>query len=331
MAVTKPLFINQVEYDAESERRGFAGLVAQSAAGVPRSGVLGPAPAVSLSGSTVQVGAFNAAIGSAKGVYLVAVDSTTSAGTVGVADATNGRLDRVVLEVLDPDNGSGGTTRIGRLRVIPGTAAALPGLPALPPLALHVAQIQVPKSPNGAAVTPVVTVDAQFTATAGAPVPVRSQADRDALLKFEGAQALRLDTPGRDVDVVVGGAWVQGGSAKQAITLTSLYTPDPPREDGLVQEAPSVYRAGRRVHLSGVASNTGTVAFSGGTVYGLGSLPVGYRPAFPEYFTIEVAFIPCRLWVRPDGQIYFMFPNAVSTLAGRVGKFSLSGISFDAA
>lgn len=203
MAVTKPLFINQVEYDAESERRGFAGLVAQASAGVPRSGVLGPAPAVSLSGSTVQVGAFNAVIGSSKGVYLVAVDSVTSAGSLGVADATNGRLDRVVLEVLDPDNGSGGTTRIGRLRIITGTPAALPGLPALPPLALHVAQIQVPKSGAG---NPVVTVDAPLTAASGAPVPVRSQAERDALSVSDGFQVARQDLGGR-VETRTAGTW----------------------------------------------------------------------------------------------------------------------------
>lgn len=193
MAVTKPLFINQVEYDAESERRGFAGLVAQGSAGVPRSGVLGPAPAVSLSGSTVQVGPFNAVIGSSKGAYLVAVDSVTAAGTVGVADATNGRLDRVVLEVLDPDNGSAGTTRLGRLRVVAGTAAAIPGLPALPPLSLHIGQVLVPKSGAG---SPVVTVDAPLSAAAGAPVPVRSQAERDGLTKSVGLTVARMDAGG---------------------------------------------------------------------------------------------------------------------------------------
>ncbi|MCC3277537.1 hypothetical protein LJ753_16860 [Arthrobacter sp. zg-Y20] len=191
--VIKPLYINGTEYDAEGERRGLGGLVAQSSAGVARTGALGPAPAVSLSGSNVQVGPFNCAIGSTKGVYLTGVDSVTSAGTLGVADATNGRLDRVVLEVLDPDNGSGGTTRLGRLRIITGTPAALPGLPALPPLALHVASVQVPKSGAG---SPVVTVDAPLTAAAGAPIPVRSQAERDAVAAVDGTIVQRLDRQG---------------------------------------------------------------------------------------------------------------------------------------
>lgn len=209
MAVVKPLFINQVEYDAESERRGFAGLVAQSSAGVARTGVLGPSPSVSLSGSTVKVGALNAVVGTAKGAYLVAVDSVTDAGTLGVADATNGRLDRVVLEVLDPDNGSGGTVRVARLRVIAGTAAAIPGLPALPPLALHVAQVLTPRAGGG---SPVVTVDAPLTAAAGAPVPVRSQAERDVLTPVAGQLVQRLDKLGT-IEVGTGTGWMESGPA----------------------------------------------------------------------------------------------------------------------
>ena len=328
MAVRTPLYINQIDYDAETERRGFAGLVAQSVPGVARTGVLGPAPAVSLSGSTVQVGPFNAVIGSSKGAYLVAVDAVTAAGTIGVADATNGRLDRVVLEVLDPDNGSAGTTRLGRLRVIPGEAKAIPGLPALPPLALHVAQVLVPKSGAG---NPVVTVDPPFTAAAGAPVPVRSQAERDALPLVNGMQALRLDTPGRDVDVCTGLSWLPGGTDKQPISLTYLYSADPPRADGLPQEPPSVYRAGRRVHLSGVASNVSRVEYSGFVEYSLGRLPEGFRPARVEYFTIESAFTLCRVYVRPDGNIYFIFSVKVGPLEPRLWRFSFSGISFDAA
>lgn len=330
MAVLRPLFINQVEYDAESERRGFAGLVAAGSGGVARTGVLGAAPAVSLSGSSVQVGPFNAAIGTAKGVYLTGLDSVTAAaGSVAPADATNGRLDRVVLEVpTDPVPPATEPAYLGRLRVIGGTAAAIPALPALPANALHVAQVQVPRSGAG---NPTVIIDAPLTAAAGAPVPVRSEAERATLPLVNGLRALRLDTPGRDVDVCTGSAWIPGGSTKQTLPLHTLYSADPPREDGLPQEAPSFYRAGRRVHLSGVASNNSTIAYLGGTAYLLGSLPAGFRPQFPEYFNLEVAFTPCRVWVRPDGQIFYMFPNSIGSLGGRVAKFSLSGISFDAA
>ena len=204
MAVILPSTINGVPYSAEVMRRNDGAGFAQSAPGVVRTGVLGPAPAVSLSGSTVQVGAFNGVIGSAKGAYFTGLDSVTPAeGAVPPADATNGRLDRIVLEVLDPDNGSAGTTRTGRLRLIPGTAAAIPVLPALPPLALHVGQVQMPKSGSG---NPVVTVDPPFTAASGAPVPVRSVAERDSLDPAVVREAKRLD--GRGTDFVVGGSWV---------------------------------------------------------------------------------------------------------------------------
>lgn len=219
MAVLAPLYINATPYDAEAERRGLAGLVVQATAGSARGGVLGPAPSITLSGSDLRVGAFNGVVASGKGGYLVALDATTSAGTLGVADATNPRLDRVILEVLDPDNGSGGTERRGRVRIVSGTPAALPGLPALPPLSLHLGQVQVPKSGAG---NPVITVDCPLTAASGAPVPVRSVADRATLNPRPGDQVVRLDAGGviqtwdgstwEDAAIpAVGSAWVLSG------------------------------------------------------------------------------------------------------------------------
>lgn len=209
MAVSTPLYMNGVVYDGEGERRGLSGLLVQSVAGSPRSGVLGPAPEVQppTVGNPVKVGPFNAAISAGKGAYLLAVDAVTSAeGNVGVADATNPRLDRLVLEVLDPDSVSAGTERRGRLRLIPGMPAAIPSLPALPATALHIAQVLVPKSTNGVAVTPVLTVDPKFTATAGAPVPVRDVTDRGTLTVREGLAVQRLDMGGR-VQTYAGGRW----------------------------------------------------------------------------------------------------------------------------
>lgn len=120
-------------------------------------------------------------------------------------------------------------------------------------------------------------------------------------------------------------------TVKVPLALTYLYTPDPPRADRLTQEAPSAYREGRRVHLSGVASNSATVEFTGGIEYSLALIPAGLRPAKVEYFTIEAAFTICRVWVRPDGHVYFMFPVKVGPLAPRNWRFSLSGISFTVA
>jgi len=209
MAVLNPLYINAVDYNAEDERRGLSGLVAQSSPGVVRSGVLGAVPAVSLSGSTVQVGPFNGVVGTAKGGYLTGVDSVTSAGTLSPADQTNGRLDRVILEVLDPDNGTAGSDRGRRLRIVTGTPAALPGLPPLPVNSLHIAQIQVPRVGGG---NPAVTVDCLLTAAAGAPVPVRNVAERGALSPRVGDQVARLDHGGA-VQTWDGTSWDSAAAA----------------------------------------------------------------------------------------------------------------------
>lgn len=203
MGVLNPLYLNAVDYNAEDERRGLSGLVAQSAAGVARTGVLGAAPAVSLSGSTVQVGPFNAVVGTPKGGYLTGVDSVTTAGNILPTDQTNGRLDRVILEILDPDNGTAGTERGRRLRIVTGEAKPLPGLPPLPVNSLHVAQIQVPRVDGG---NPTVIVDAPLTAAAGSPVPVRSLAEREALAAVPGLAVQRLDMGGR-VQTYADGRW----------------------------------------------------------------------------------------------------------------------------
>lgn len=203
MAVILPSTINGVPYPAEVMRRNMGAAFAQSSAGAVRSGVIGFPPSASLSGSTVNVGAFSCVVGSAKGAYLTGLDSVTSAGSLGVADPTNPRRDRVVLEVLDPDNGGASGVREGRLRLIAGTPGALPGLPALPVNALHVAEVLVPRAGAGG---PVLTVTPQLTAAVGAPVPVRDVEDRSSLAVYNGLRVARLDLGGRE-QVYSGGSW----------------------------------------------------------------------------------------------------------------------------
>ncbi|MCQ1951624.1 hypothetical protein NNX28_17030 [Arthrobacter sp. zg-Y859] len=213
MAVILPSTINADDatklpkYSAEVMRRNMGAAFAQSSPGVNRSGVLGAAPTTDLSGSVVRVGPFMCVIGTAKGAYVTGVDSVTNAeGSVGVADPTNPRIDRVVLEVLDPDNGGAAGSRKGVLRVIAGKPAALPGLPALPVNSLHIAQVYVPRAGNGG---PTMTVDCPFTATAGAPIPVRDVDDRNSLALYEGLRVARLDLAGRE-QVYSGSRWESG-------------------------------------------------------------------------------------------------------------------------
>lgn len=140
----------------------------------------------------------------------------------------------------------------------------------------------------------------------------------------------RMDRAGKPLETWDGSVWLTG--AKVALPLfTTNYQADPPRADGIAQQDPSYELVDGRVYLSGVASNKVTITFTGGGEYILGYLPVGYRPAKAEYFSIEVAFTTCRVWVRPDGEIRFMFGSTITNLAAPLAKFSLSGMSFDAA
>lgn len=314
MAVTTPLYMDGVLYDGATERRGLSGLLAQSSAGTPRSGVLGPAPEVQppIVGNPVKVGPFNAAISAGKGAYLLAVDAVTSAeGNVGVADSTNPRLDRLVLEVLDPDSASGGTLRKGRLRLMPGMPAAIPALPALPATALHIAQVLVPKSTNGAAVTPIMTVDPQFTAASGAPVPVRTEAERDALGLAGVREVVRLDNGGRDF--ILGSKWVSGvaGLLGSAGWNVSGVVESVPIGGSAVRQMLTL-KLGRSAPDFNVGNSSGFVVLTGAI------LPVDQRPT--DAVDIPASYVSsAKSWggnavlrVSPGGTISIL-PTAPTT------------------
>ena len=76
----------------------------------------------------------------AQPIYRARTGSTTNL-TITAADATNPRIDRVVLEILDST--FSGASQVGRLRVIDGTPAASPSAPALPDSAISLATISV--------------------------------------------------------------------------------------------------------------------------------------------------------------------------------------------
>jgi hypothetical protein len=199
--INAPDDVSEPAYDAEELRRSLGGLVANTAgsATVARSGVLDlRALAPSLSGSNVQVGAGPCVVGTAKGAYLSGMPTLGTVDALVAADSTNPRRDRVVFEVLDPDNG-GSTARKARVRVITGspntTALTGGGYPADPGAAdgvsafFDIAYVDVPKAGNG---NPALVDIRPFTAAAGAPVIVRNQSQRDAITTA-ASQVLRAD------------------------------------------------------------------------------------------------------------------------------------------
>lgn len=212
--INAPDDVSGPAYDAETLRRDFGGLVAAGAtAAVARSGVLDPrALTPSLSGQDVQVGPGPCVAGTGKGAYFSGAATVLTVDTLTPADTTNPRRDRLVFEVLDPDNG-GSTARKARFRLITGKpdpqALTGGGYPADPGAAdgvstfFNIADIDMPKNGTG---NPTITDRRPFTAAAGAPIPVRNKAEREQLPKWKGATCSRLDRNG-SIEFCDGAVW----------------------------------------------------------------------------------------------------------------------------
>jgi hypothetical protein len=325
MAVIPPLWINALQVNSENLRRDLGGLVLSDTIGSPRTGVLDPrALAITLSGQTVLVGPGPCMIGSTKGGYLTGVDVLTVVRSLTPADATNPRLDRVVLEVLDPDNGSAGTERLARLRVIDGVPAAIPGLPALPALAIHVGQVSVPTSGSG---NPVATSNPPLTTTAGSVLQLRTTAERDAIPSTQRWIGLTVA-----IDALSGSQFRWRGT-EWVPTLTTVGIPYTPTWSGAETWGSNFiskgmfWRTGDRVRAQ-VMIQAGTNASLGRAMIGF-SLPTGL-PTAADYLstgpgvhrlspggslkTLVAAAGPgqaaATLWAVPDGVSYMTPGNA---------------------
>lgn len=239
--INAPDDVSGPAYDAETLRRDFAGLVAAGAsASVARSGVLDPRALVpSLSGSNIQVSAGPCVVGTAKGAYFSGAPTVLTVAALGsaewpAADSTNPRRDRLVFEVLDPDNG-GSTARKARFRVIAGqpsaTALSGGGYPADPGSAdgvsafFNIADIDVPKNGGG---NPTITDRRPYTAAAGGIIHVRDAADLANVAKVQGRVVSRLDQGGALVRCN-GTDWVRLDARTNldiALTQSSASTPN---------------------------------------------------------------------------------------------------------
>lgn len=262
-------------YDAEELRRlqGYQ-LAAGATPGTSRTGLLNPRDlALSLSGSNVLVGAGGAVIGTAKGAYVCGVAATTTIGALLAADVTNPRRDRVVLEILDPDNG-GGAGRKAQLRIIDGTPNALAatggGFPVAPTSPfVDLGYVDVPKSGAGA---PSLTVTAPITAAAGAPIPVRSLADRNALATWPGLQVIRLDLPAAPIETHNGTKWSVSDVPWTPLSMVQGFTPV------TTSDWPGMrYRVKNGVFTANGAVSR-TWAWGADQVFAL--IPAAYRPGF---------------------------------------------------
>lgn len=325
-----PTWINQLQVDAEELRRDMGFLLAGGATpDVSRSGVLDPrALTVTLSGSNVQINPGGAAVGTGKGAYLTGASVTATVDALTAADVTNPRRDRVVLEILDPDNG-GGAGRNAQFRVITGTpsatAASGGGYPAAPSSpSITLAYVDVPKSGNG---SPSVTDQRPFTAAAGAPIPVRDAADQATVTHVNGRQVVRLDLPTRPVFTSNGTAWAERTSG--ALSMASSYQPY-----GGGYEAPAYVKdQARRVTLSGMVGITTPISMNAGTPYLLATLPgaAAIAPAGPKIFPVatgpSMGYVG-DLYVYANGDVKFMPAVTFTGLAASNFYVSLEGVGW---
>ncbi|MFS0718870.1 hypothetical protein ABC337_05055 [Arthrobacter sp. 1P04PC] len=336
-----PTFINSPDtvsgpaYDAETLRRDFGGLVAAGAsAAAARSGVLDPRALVpSLSGQNVQVGPGPCVAGTGKGAYFSGAATVLTVDTLTPADSTNPRRDRLVFEVLDPDNG-GSTARKARFRLITGqpspTALTGGGYPADPGAAdgvstfFNIADIDMPKNGTG---NPTITDRRPFTAAAGAPVKVRNQAERDTFPKWDGLAVERMDKGGL-IERCYGGAWI--GAADSVLML-------PPDSGWTVSGGFIKTRTtGGLTLVQCVARVTRTATGKDFSINGsfgsllVGVVPDGWRPVVPvdSFCTLNdgsaVGKAEPVVRVGTDGTMAFRIPGGATIAADTGWYFTLT-------
>jgi len=153
------------------------------------------------------------------GPYAYAVN-VAETGAVTAAHATLARVDIVWVRLDDPAESDGSAAPVVVAGYTVGTGGGFGlggGVPATPARCMVLATIQVPMSGGG---SPTVIWVAPFTVAAGAPTPVWSQAERDALTVYNGLQVYRLDL--HVVETYNGTAWGNGLGGVSAKTTASV-------------------------------------------------------------------------------------------------------------
>lgn len=213
--INDSLFTAGLVLSAQEARTGLSALVARDGAGArlgvfyegSQSLIAGTATTTPSMQVSVSPLAFCGQKASGEGVYV-----GRSVGTVLVdiaaAPASNSRIDVVYVMQRDANSTtSPDSVTQGEVGVVTGTAAVSPTKPAIPAGAVEVGTVTVSSgvtATTNAGVT--IATTCTWTAAAGSPIPVVSQAQRDALSKFVGLQVKRLDGSGA-VQTWKGSVW----------------------------------------------------------------------------------------------------------------------------
>lgn len=146
-----------------------------------------------------------------QGMYGWSSDANV-AGPVTAADATYARKDIVYIQINDSSAGDGSGALTANVLYAAGVPSASPVAPALGvsgrERSFLVGTITVPASGGG---SPSVVLNPARYAAAGAPLPVSSADERDALSKYNGLTVRRLDLANRPAETWDGAAWVREG------------------------------------------------------------------------------------------------------------------------
>lgn len=159
-----------------------------------------PATVLAASSTTWTLGPCSAMIdpgaSTHQGMYGWSSDSNVT-GAITAADATYARKDIVYIQVNDSSSGDGSGALSAPVLYLAGTASASPATPALPGRSFLVGTITVPQAGGG---SPTTALNPARFSAAGAPLPVSSQVERDALSLFDGLTVRRLDIAGRPTE-----------------------------------------------------------------------------------------------------------------------------------
>jgi len=198
--------------------------------------------------------------------YAYAVNATGGlpSGAVTAADLTRPRVDIVWVRNDDPSEGDASPNPTVVFGYTAGAPLASPVAPATPARCMVLATIQVPMSGGGA---PTVIWVAPYTVAAGAPIPVWSQAERDALTLRDGLQVYRLDlhlteTYNGALTLWLGGAWT-------AYTPTLLGATTNPVFGTTGTSVGAYTRVGKTIHWRVTATAGGASINSGAGAYGI--------------------------------------------------------------
>ncbi|MEV7599857.1 hypothetical protein AB0O91_20985 [Kitasatospora sp. NPDC089797] len=220
---TRPLWEPTLSYN-EADLRSMDSMLAMTDGTVlgsrPGARPGDPGLTVTLSGTTINVGAGVATLyRSGQGVYRAYL-AATSPGTLTAANATYTRIDLVYLRVWDTAVDATGLRQADAV-YLPGTAAAAPVAPSPGPTEIYIPLATITVPPTGAGAPTVNGSVLPVTVAPGGILPVTSATDLAATGSYTG-QA-RYNTVRGCPEYWNGSAWTaQGDSTSFTPTFSSL-------------------------------------------------------------------------------------------------------------